>query len=348
MSTPLDEALRLLAAGVSVIPVRPDGSKAPAVPEWKGAQERPYTAAQARSLWAGRVRGLAAVCGAVSGGLECLDFDVKPCSTGGRPSWRAAPGPAGPLVVVDTPEGAHCWYRCAEVEGNQKLARDAGRQGDDRDAGRGRVRGPAGSPAVCHPSGREYAYRRGHLAAVQVVAEAERALMHDLARGFDRFAELPAGAKAPPAAGPGQVTPWDDFDARGPGWQEILEPHGWRLVKGTWERGVPGPAGPGAEGVERDGRPRDEVRRAVLSSTFTRPTPGSRPAATARRGPGSSSTTGATTRPPPRRCGSSGTGRRGAGPTRPTARRANGHAGPAAAVPAVGDAAGRGLCPTRG
>src|SRR4051794_301025 len=41
MTTPvLKEALRLLGAGRSVIPIRPDGTKSPALKTWKPYQER--------------------------------------------------------------------------------------------------------------------------------------------------------------------------------------------------------------------------------------------------------------------------------------------------------------------
>lgn len=233
-----DLAIRLLAAGVSVIPIRPDGSKAPAVREWKGAQERPYSPTQARQAWSGTVRGIAAVCGAVSGGLECLDFDLKTLFD----VWaveleRAAPGLLRRLVITDTPDGVHCWYRSAEIEGNQKLARDAAGKTVVETRGEGGYAILPGSPAVCHPTNREYAYRQGHLAEVGTVTEGERAVMLDLARALNEFAELPKGAARPPEAQPGEMTPWDDFDQRGPAWADILEPCGWRLVSGTWASG---------------------------------------------------------------------------------------------------------------
>src|SRR5262249_55779486 len=43
-------------------------------------------------------------------------------------------------------------------------------------------------------------------------------------------------APAPGGAGSG-IRPGDDFDRRGPSWADILRPHGWTLVRGTWEDG---------------------------------------------------------------------------------------------------------------
>src|ERR1051326_2481571 len=79
----LKEALRLLAACFSIVPIRLDGSKAPSV-EWKtyatGTLEAPPrlpTEAELRQWCRGSV-GLAIISGAISGNLECLDIDQRP------------------------------------------------------------------------------------------------------------------------------------------------------------------------------------------------------------------------------------------------------------------------------
>lgn len=87
----LDAALAYLAAGLSLAPVRRDGSKAPdgkllplvwdetegkEVPTWDPFQERLPTGAEVRG-WFGRPGppGIGVVGGRVSGNLEQIDFD---------------------------------------------------------------------------------------------------------------------------------------------------------------------------------------------------------------------------------------------------------------------------------
>ena len=121
------EALRLLAAGLSVLPIAANGTKAPAscIASWKEFQTRRLTEAEAATMFRGNV-GLAIISGAISGNLETLDFD----EAGLYAQYEQAAADHGllefvqSLPLVETPTGgAHLRYRCAEpVAGNQKLA----------------------------------------------------------------------------------------------------------------------------------------------------------------------------------------------------------------------------------
>jgi putative DNA primase/helicase len=124
---PLACARAYRAAGLSIPPVRRDGSKAPDVPSWKRYQAEPPSAGQV-SQWFDRPDppGIAVIAGEVSGRLEMIDFDdatlLKP--------WRTlveceAPGLLTRLALVRTPRpGFQVAYRCPEVKipGSQKLA----------------------------------------------------------------------------------------------------------------------------------------------------------------------------------------------------------------------------------
>src|SRR6478609_10603769 len=76
MPSVLDTARRYVAAGLSVIPIRGDGSKRPALGSWKQYQSRLPTDDELRRWFVEETTGLAVVCGKVSGGLEVLDFDA--------------------------------------------------------------------------------------------------------------------------------------------------------------------------------------------------------------------------------------------------------------------------------
>ena len=78
MNATFDLACSLTQAGVSVIPILPDGSKRPAV-KWKPFQERIATEEELREMFTGE-GGLAAIAGRVSGELECLDFEARSLS----------------------------------------------------------------------------------------------------------------------------------------------------------------------------------------------------------------------------------------------------------------------------
>ena len=117
-------ALRYLRAGLCVLPaVRAE--KRPAVPRWKEFQKALPNEAQL-AAWCRRADALCLVCGAVSGNLEMLDFDL---SGEAFDAWyakvreRDATLPDR-LVIEQSPSGGwHVVYRCQEpVCGNQKLA----------------------------------------------------------------------------------------------------------------------------------------------------------------------------------------------------------------------------------
>ncbi len=102
----LDAAFTYRAAGLSVIATRTD--KTP-VMAWKQYQDAPATDEQLAGMFfdTNTARSLGVVCGAVSGGLECIDFD----SAGEAfEPWRELvkaddPGLLDAVVMARTPSG---------------------------------------------------------------------------------------------------------------------------------------------------------------------------------------------------------------------------------------------------
>src|SRR4051794_24084233 len=72
----LSLARKYVAAGLSVIPIKADGSKAPALAEWKEFQRGRPTPAELVQWFARGEAGIGIPCGAVSGGLAALDFET--------------------------------------------------------------------------------------------------------------------------------------------------------------------------------------------------------------------------------------------------------------------------------
>ena len=231
----------LLAAQVSVVPIRPDGSKAPLV-AWHRYQRMRATAAEFAE-WVRQLRGtdagVAIVAGKASGNAEDLDFDdaslVDP--------WEAMveqvePGLVRRLVAVQTPRpGMSFWYRCTSIQGNQKLAQ--GLNVDGKPKTLIETRGLGGyalippSPPACHELHKPYVLIRGDLTQIPEITPDERDILLNCGRTFSTYvnpAKVVSGYKVRPAV---PVTPGDrpgDIFADAVGWAELLEHHGWTLA----------------------------------------------------------------------------------------------------------------------
>jgi len=242
--TTAEMAARLVAGVVSVIPVKLDGSKIPALSTWAPYQKRLATTEELSQWFGGnRPLGLGIVAGAVSGNLEVLDFDEAKLVT----DWIAlvgdhAPSLAERLVMIATPRpGVQFWYRCQEpVAGNQKLARGIrpNEQGEPRlkalieTRGEGGYAVAPGSPVGVHLSKRPYQVRRGDPAEPPLLTAEERSLLLACARSLNESVEpeqertTPAASRERPA---GELRPGDDFNAR-ESFEGFLIARGWSVA----------------------------------------------------------------------------------------------------------------------
>jgi putative DNA primase/helicase len=162
----LDWARRYVADNISVIPIKPDGSKGPALPAWKVYQTRLPTADELQRWFADDRYGIAILAGRVSGNLEIIDFDDLVTFL----KWaKIRPDLAHLLPQVATPSGGrHVFYRLPFPPGrNCKLAE---RHFIDPLTGKKRrkvlieTRGEGGyvvapgSPCACHVTLRPYQF----------------------------------------------------------------------------------------------------------------------------------------------------------------------------------------------
>lgn len=274
-----DHARRAHRAGLCVIPPAEDGSKAPSPADrsrataWARYQRKRSTEAEMKRWYPDR-QGWGIVCGNISGNLEALDFDDGP--TFDRYVEAAERLGLGELVgrvkagfTTRTPSGGvHLLWRCARVQGNQKLAQrpDPDRPGkvltliETRGEGGYVVEAPSGG--AVHPSGRPYEMIAGSVETIAKVSPDERVLLLELARSFDEMpdpTEPTDDGKGDGGRRPGKAVrepkgrnedgskrPGDDFNERA-SWDEILA--GWSKVYTTttgktfWRR--PGKEGPG-------------------------------------------------------------------------------------------------------
>lgn len=158
--TTLEAARRYVAAGLSVIPIRPDGSKAPAVP-WKPYQDRLATPEEIDHWFGnGHVYGIAIVCGHASRNLEVMDFDDETAWESFRS--RIKDEDLAGIPCVRTPSGGRHLYLFRESAGpNRKLAKSPTGKTLIEIRGEGGYVLAPGCPAECHPSGRTYEFEVG-------------------------------------------------------------------------------------------------------------------------------------------------------------------------------------------
>lgn len=240
-------ALVLLEAGFSVIPIRVDGSKAP--PErfgWNPYRERRMVVEEAERTWSHEL-GVAIICGRVSGGLEVLDFDDPDTFE----KWKAMAVDDGILPsvpIIRTPNGWHVYLKRSAPSRSQKLARTMDDEGKAKDTlveikGEGGYVVAPGSPKACHETGRRWRHFEGPKLSewqqVELVDDATYLALVALARSMNQHPgtlKLTVGAPLMSGmSGEKGTRPGDAYNVRAT-WAEILEPHGWCLVRSSPDR----------------------------------------------------------------------------------------------------------------
>jgi hypothetical protein len=242
-------------SGLSVVPIDAEAAdKAPdsrRLRSWKVYQVRRTLPEELLARYdRGGPFGLAIIGGAVSGGqpgcgLEVIDFDTAELAA----RWQAAvearsPGLVQRLVRVQSPRpGLLVYYRCSTFGDCQKLACAADPSNNSNRPTKVtliEVKGERGyclvppSPARSHLSNRRYLLADGSppLTWVSIITPDERAVLIEEARKLNRWTEAPVQRVHRPTQ-PARLDgdrPGDDF-ARRVGWADILEPHGWALVR---------------------------------------------------------------------------------------------------------------------
>jgi hypothetical protein len=237
-STPsvLVEVRAAYKAGLTLLPVAEDGTKRPALPEWKTyQQQRPTPEVMRHWNFANRA-GFGMVAGPVSGYCESWDFDDAETFE----AFLSAAAAAGLSDLIQriragyedqTPDVGRRWivkYSPDVTWADTAYARRPGRPGEKPivtliETTLFAVLAP--SNGSVHPSGRPYVRVSGSFATIAAYTSEERDAVIALARSFDQMPRR-AAARPPTTAG---TRPGDDFNARA-SWSDILTPHGWTAV----------------------------------------------------------------------------------------------------------------------
>ncbi len=249
-------ALAAQQVGINVVPISTDGSKRPPF-KWEQYQHRRTTSDELRSWFVECAYGLGFVTGKISGNLELLDFDTREIFA--QWSERMEREGVGPLAnrlmrgyLEETPNGMHLWYRCRLIEGNQPLARvrlsATKRKALIETRGEGGLGVAAPSDGTVHPSGRSYRVVQGSVTTMVTLTVPERERVLAVARSFDTCSVGRAEQGFRPVRKPEDAIlderrssvegerPGDLLNQYGT-WEEVLEPHGWRLLQERDEEG---------------------------------------------------------------------------------------------------------------
>ncbi|MCE9562879.1 MAG: bifunctional DNA primase/polymerase [Planctomycetes bacterium] len=248
MNTPIfGYAIEYRAAGLSPIPVRVDGSKAPLLNGWREFATRQATDAELHHWFNnGTVAGIGIACGQASGNLVVLDIE----SADAWERWRnAVPVDTVDFLedcpIVRTPRGgAHIWVRLPEPTPGTVLARKADKSVLIEVRGEGHQVLAPGCPASCHPTGRLYEFaERGWLDTKKSAPVPLSVWFEwlDIAAGLNEYTTPPTAKptnEPRPPRDPQAKDPGTDFNIRG-SWEEAgLFDTGW-----SWEHRFDGDRG---------------------------------------------------------------------------------------------------------
>ena len=244
MNEILQAALDFYDAGVSVIPAKEDGSKAP-ITSWKQYQVTMADREQIASWFSGSATGIGVITGAVSGNLEMLEMEGRAVNSGLLDEARelAHNSGLGELweiisngYVEFTPSGGLHWlYRIADepVPGNTKLARRPGE--NDTVEVLAETRGEGGfvvtapSYGSTHPSGRAWQLLKGSPALIPMLSMEERNAIHNIFKALDRMPvkETLVQILNQNVQNSASDKPGDQFNEKAE-WRDILI--GWKIV----------------------------------------------------------------------------------------------------------------------
>ena len=205
-----------LSYGLSVIPCR---DKKPLI-EWKQYQIKP---AEDVSSWSGEQ--IACICGKVSGGLVCIDFDVK---NGDKYNdWllliqQQAPELLSKMVIEKTPSGGwHAVFRSNKVIKNVKLATN--KEGLCTIETRGE-----GGYFVCAPSP-NYEIYYGGFDKIQKLTVDETELILSAAVSLNEKVIEQVSQEAQKKYINGSLSPFDDYDSKETP-INLLCNYGWKVL----------------------------------------------------------------------------------------------------------------------
>ena len=240
-TTLANHALSYLQYGYSVIAT--DEYKRPAIESWKKYQEQKPSEQLIEQMFSSyRAKGVAVICGSVSGNLEVIDIDSKYDQHGTlfedfmQALRNTDPLLADKILIAKTlNKGYHIYYRCEQISGNQKLASRSTTELEQKDNPHHKVvvlietRGEGGY-VIAEPSP-GYCFMNGKPTNCPLITVAERETILEIARSFNQYYEEPVQYeyKENSTAKNYGLSPFEDYNKR-VDMKELLTSHGWTVV----------------------------------------------------------------------------------------------------------------------
>ena len=228
-----NKAKEYLKAQLSVIPTKED--KLPALPSWKPYQSKRIAEDEVEALFSGaNVKGLAIICGAISGGLEVIDVDTKHDTTGSL--WDELRGLIednlpelySRLVIAQTKSGGyHIYYRCSSIAGNLKLSTKLNREVLIETRGEGGY--------VVAPPTPGYTYIQGEPGNIPTITPEDREILFSIAKSFNELEEIKPKVTTSTTYNSTGLSPFEDYNQRGD-IVALLESKGWKVVTQRGQR----------------------------------------------------------------------------------------------------------------
>lgn len=222
-----EQALEMLEAGLSVIPVRAD--KRPAISSWQEFQKRLPTPEEVKSWdWA----GIGVICGEVSSNLVCIDIDTKNDLSGSLVrDFKAALTALDPKVLsrvtVESTlnHGLHLAFHAPLSVPTKDLALETDKKVIIETRGEGAY-------FVCAPSP-GYTLRQGQIHTAPFLLQEEVDLILSAAESLNRYAPEPISHSFPKETQGEGIRPLDDYDAKTSieTIADMLLGRGWKTVQ---------------------------------------------------------------------------------------------------------------------
>ena len=224
--------MNYLQQNINVIAVN---DKKQSIFPWKRYQSEMITDADLQAqINDPRSKGIAVICGAISGGLEVIDIDTKYET---YPLWDEIKSKINDdiykkLHIVKTrSNGYHLYYRCEEIEGNQKLAQRP--PTDDETKANPQIKSYCiietrgeGGYVVAPPSEGYTIVQEG----INFITYEERNYLFEIMRSFNEIIEeVTIEAHNRPSSKEYGLSPFDDFNKRCD-FVELMERNGWKKV----------------------------------------------------------------------------------------------------------------------
>ena len=253
---PYITAVEAHRAGIRVIPIRSDGTKAPALRAWQDHQ----TTDDDLDNWflhrgehGRRYTAIGVVTGPASGNLEMIEIEGPHAHRAEEVAELARDSGLEELWLrvsngwlEQSPSGGWHWFYQVEgdpIPGNTKIARTADRKAIAETRGTGGQVVIAPTPGTAHETGQPWQRILGGPATVPTITGDEREAIHALFATLDKrgtpetntagrelTGTLAAAEANTPDSNPGDgSTPGDHYEKKTT-WAQILEPAGWTHV----------------------------------------------------------------------------------------------------------------------